>query len=510
MHVPILTRSTYRLMRLEALLLLGISSGLALLHLSEIDLLLFAALFVYIDLFGYLPGAVAHHRRTADRIAPIYYYAYNTTHSLLFNALLLVGIWQLSGADWAMLAVPIHLFGDRALFGNFFKSPLHPFEPIGSTADTSVGREPGGFATGNGPSETVRGSVPVLQESLEHTGPRLAPLPREDDLQRCGLEVLRAYSQHSSAFLAMNQGTRHFTSARVDGFIAYRPYGGHLFMIGSVYSPPADRQALFEAFRAWARASRKRIAIIQLAAEDVGFFRAQGFRINQLGTAYTLDLRDFTLAGTRFMKLRNKLKRVQREGVEVEELEPGSLARPEVWGQLEAITAVWLATKGRHAKLLEFMVGELSRSEGARRIFVARRREQILGFITYVPVFGPQAGWMHDLSRRRPDAPPGMLELINVTALERFRDEGVGFLHFGLTPFVGVSAETDRIEGGNRVISWAIRRLAEYGAAIYPAKTQAAYKEKWGPQHRVPEYFAFESRVPLLGVPRLLLLTRAI
>ena len=33
------------------------------------------------------------------------------------------------GAEWALLVVPIHLCGDRALFGNFLKPFRVPFEP---------------------------------------------------------------------------------------------------------------------------------------------------------------------------------------------------------------------------------------------------------------------------------------------------------------------------------------------------------------------------------------------
>ena len=31
--------------------------------------------------------------------------------------------------EWALLALPLHLFGDRALFGNFYKSFGIEFEP---------------------------------------------------------------------------------------------------------------------------------------------------------------------------------------------------------------------------------------------------------------------------------------------------------------------------------------------------------------------------------------------
>jgi len=42
-----------------------------------------------------------------------------------------VALWALAigGAEWAMLAVPIHLSGDRGLLGNFSKPASLLFEP---------------------------------------------------------------------------------------------------------------------------------------------------------------------------------------------------------------------------------------------------------------------------------------------------------------------------------------------------------------------------------------------
>jgi hypothetical protein len=41
-----------------------------------------------------------------------------------------VGLWMLLvRPEWALLAIPFHLFGDRGVFGNFLKPFGLPFEP---------------------------------------------------------------------------------------------------------------------------------------------------------------------------------------------------------------------------------------------------------------------------------------------------------------------------------------------------------------------------------------------
>jgi hypothetical protein len=115
--------------RLEWLIALGVSVGLALTHLGDIRWPVFVSFFLVIDVIGYLPGAVAFRRSPTGHISRGYYVAYNVMHSLVTNAVL-VGLWMLViGPEWALLAVPIHLFGDRALFGNTLKPFGVPFEP---------------------------------------------------------------------------------------------------------------------------------------------------------------------------------------------------------------------------------------------------------------------------------------------------------------------------------------------------------------------------------------------
>lgn len=126
------TKTTFALCRLEWLAILVVSLVLAFQHLSEIRWGVFIALFSVIDVIGYIPGALAVRRGGGRRIARGYYVAYNVMHSLV-TAGVLAGAWALSvGPEWALLALPIHLMGDRALFGNSMKPFSVPFEPKNS------------------------------------------------------------------------------------------------------------------------------------------------------------------------------------------------------------------------------------------------------------------------------------------------------------------------------------------------------------------------------------------
>jgi hypothetical protein len=123
------SRNTALLMRLENLIALGVCLALFVLHFGEVRWLPAVVLFVYIDAIGYIPGAIAFHRSATKRIPKVYYVLYNTMHTFS-TQFLVAGLWVLVfGWEWALLAIPIHLFGDRALFGNSLKPFSVSFEP---------------------------------------------------------------------------------------------------------------------------------------------------------------------------------------------------------------------------------------------------------------------------------------------------------------------------------------------------------------------------------------------
>ncbi|AJE85314.1 MULTISPECIES: hypothetical protein [Streptomyces] len=124
-----MTPTTAYLVRAEYALGLVVSVVLFFTHLGDINWWAAIGLFVYIDLIGYIPGAIAFQRAGHGDISKGYYLAYNIMHSLVTQGLVtLAWIW-LWGPEWALLALPIHLFGDRSLFGNYLKPFGLRFEP---------------------------------------------------------------------------------------------------------------------------------------------------------------------------------------------------------------------------------------------------------------------------------------------------------------------------------------------------------------------------------------------
>ena len=329
----------------------------------------------------------------------------------------------------------------------------------------------------------------------------------EGVLNACDTEIggLPAAIDHPSGFLALNPRNRHFQLANQPGFIPYREQGRDLIAFGGIHAAAADCEALLDGFVQYAQSLNRRVVFVQVRERQTPLFISRGFVVNQFGTSFGMNLGRFTLSGAKKMQLRNKINRARKLGLTVVEVGRDVPADERVFGELRLISKEWLRKKGKE---LDFMVGELGDpKEVRRRIFVVLEpSSRAIGFITYVPVWGKTPGYLHDLTRRLPAAPPGAMELCNAFAIERMTTEGVTHLHFGFTPFI-----TDALDqaGSNRILAWAIQKLRRYGSFIYPSESQARYKLKWGPHIIEREYIA-ALPLSMRCIVDLLILTRSI
>ncbi|KAB1988184.1 DUF2156 domain-containing protein [Streptomyces triticiradicis] len=317
--------------------------------------------------------------------------------------------------------------------------------------------------------------------------------------------AIEKYAENPSAFLALNTGNEVFLVPGEDGVIVYRRAGRYFIQFGGVFAPKEQQAALLGEFKKFAKKEKRLIAAIQLQAADTGLYDSEGFVVNQVGASYSVNLSEFSLRGSKFVKLRNKIARAKRSGLEVREAEFSRYAE-----DIDRIDKTWLNSKGRHVKEITFLVGQLGGpAQEHRRLFVGLLDGAPVAYISYSPSYGSSPGWLHDLSRRGSDTPPGVMEALNSTAMDVFRAEGAEWLHFGFTPFTGLLPEHE-LPGHSPLTAKFMRLLAERGESVYPSRSQLAYKEKWAPDLVLPEYLAFEGRVRPGAIWQILRVTNSI
>lgn len=312
------------------------------------------------------------------------------------------------------------------------------------------------------------------------------PLPAADLI----VPALERYSDNPSAFLALNRGNEYFTSAGIDGFVCYRQYGRRRLQFGGPFAAVEHARELQARFLERSHAERFKVIGVQLQRPDAELFAESGCVVNQVGASYAVELTGFSLRGKHFVKLRNKISRALRAGLEVSEVDADKYA-----DHIADIDARWLRSKGKHVKELTFLIGEVGGQwQRMRKLFVGHIAGDPVAYISYVPVYGSRPGWLHDLTRRLPGCPPGVVEAINIHAITQFIESDIRWLHFGFTPFTGLD-DSHQLPAASRAGEKLIRLIAEHGNHLYPARSQLEYKLKWSPTEVMPEYFAFDGGI---------------
>lgn len=242
-------------------------------------------------------------------------------------------------------------------------------------------------------------------------------------------------------------------------------------------------------------------------------YHALKLRTFKMGEEAALHPQTFTLHGSALANVRTSCRRAEREGVGIQWYE--GLPPPEVMQHLKHISRTWLDQKaGKQAVERGFSMGrmdELAESaEQAEMIATLSTPTNVLplvaprlvtavaqtstgqpcAFITFTPIYGCLTGeatapgmrsevqgwgWTLDLMRRVPAAPPGVMELLLVQTIERFRSCGAHKISLGLVAMADTRQEMSAV--GQWLASFVTHRMALFESS----RTLFTFKQKFHP-----------------------------
>lgn len=325
------------------------------------------------------------------------------------------------------------------------------------------------------------------------------------------LSLLENYAQHPCSFLCLNKDVEYFEDPNIEGIIAYRLAGRRcIAVIAGIITSQENKKTFWAAFEEFAKSKRRKVIVAHFLQDDIKFLDAKKYRINQIGASYAVGLDEYEISGKKFSTLRNKIARAKRKGVIVQEVTNKQELNKNLRDQIAEVDREWLNKKGKPE--LDFMIGQLNLTAASceKRLFLAIKDSQLLGYLQYSKTYGDLSGWMHDLSRRRQRIPIGTMEYLNLIALQQFKERGEKFLHFGFTPFTGLDDQFEFTASANKFITKLMHFLYKHGKFLYPAKSQLQYKKSWQPTVIIPEYIAFEGGYDLRSLFSFLKMINAI
>ena len=247
--------------------------------------------------------------------------------------------------------------------------------------------------------------------------------------------------------------------------IAYRVQGGQALALGDPFGDPEAAPEAVNSYLALCRLNGWKPVFYQTTPDNLDRYAQAGLKAVKVGEDAQIALSDFSLAGKKYVKLRNDLRRVEKAGVALETYGSEAPMPAACVAEMEAISAGWRSA--HKANEGWFAMGGFdphSQLFAESRYFVARdtNTSRMLAFASFVPAFGQ--GWTLDLMRREAETLHGVMDFLLVSAATQFASEGAQLLSLGLSPLAGGddAAETSATSSVRRFLYTRLNRAYNF------------------------------------------------
>lgn len=292
-------------------------------------------------------------------------------------------------------------------------------------------------------------------------------------------ELIRYYGGHTLAFFGLAPKNAHFLAPDGEGLVSYRLAGNVAVVLGDPVCAPQAFEQVTRSFLDFCALHDWRVAFYQAYPEHLTTYRALNLRSFKMGEEAIIHPQTFTLHGSAIANVRTSCRHAEREGVIIHWYE--GVPPAAVMQQLEHISSAWLERKaGKHASEMGFSTGRLDElvdmAEQAEMVASISRLSTVsyqgtprlvtavattsagkaCAFVTFLPLYGFSDGeetvkgdgwgWTLDMMRRAPDAPPGVMELLLVRAIERFQLCGAHIVSLGMVAMADTRQEMTPVQ----------------------------------------------------------------
>jgi phosphatidylglycerol lysyltransferase len=280
-------------------------------------------------------------------------------------------------------------------------------------------------------------------------------------------ELVRRYGNETLSFFALAPENLRYLALGGEGLVSYRLAGDVAVVLGDPICPPEATPRVTREFLNLCASNDWQVAFYQAHPEYLSVYQALGLHVFKIGEEALLSPQTFTLSGSPMANVRTNCRHAEREGMAIQWYDG---APPKgVLKQLEPLSSAWLERKaGKHAAEMGFSLGRLdelaeavARADAVAEMHLTEadlphdrvprlvtgvasdQTERPRAFVTFTPIYGSARtwGWAVDLMRREADAPRGVMELLFVRAVERFRERGANVVSLGLAAMADTKQE---------------------------------------------------------------------
>lgn len=300
-------------------------------------------------------------------------------------------------------------------------------------------------------------------------------------------KFLKEYGDNPISYVSVESDKKYFFGKDVEGVVVYVVAGGVAVCAGDPVCSDENMPILLVEFITYCKQNQLDICFCQTMEKYIPLYTELGFGNTKYGEEAMFELETYNTAGKKAAKIRNAVNHATALGIKVSEYEPSKSRNSLTEQQINDISKEWLGSKS--SSELSFMLGSISlESPMDRRYFTASDKDNnMLGFIVFTPFSGGK-GYMADVTRRRNNAPIGVMEKITIEAFNKMKSEGIKWGSLGLAPLANVADEGGVAE---KLLEFVYEKLNSF----YGFKTLHHYKKKYGPSAWEPRYLVYYPRI---------------
>ncbi|MEO6096259.1 MAG: DUF2156 domain-containing protein [Fibrobacteria bacterium] len=313
--------------------------------------------------------------------------------------------------------------------------------------------------------------------------------PPSGDLAKARALVLR-HGWLATSYQILNPGIRLWFASHGRAVTGYADWGRVRVAAGAPICASEDLAAAAAGFESAARAEGLSVCYFAAGSRlEALLGQAQGYAKVRLGSQpiWNPSAWPRILAGR--PSLRAQLSRARNKGVTVAEW---PRERAAASSRLRHCLKEWLAR--RRMPPMHFLVEPSTLGRlWDRRVFVAEREGNPIGFLVASPVPG-RNGWLVEQIIRARSAPNGTAETLVDVAFRAAAQEGLEYFTLGLSPLSGMDGASSVKEarvgdaGGPWWLTLGFRWLRLHGSRFYNFRGLEAFKAKFSPESWEPIY----------------------
>lgn len=300
--------------------------------------------------------------------------------------------------------------------------------------------------------------------------------------------LVMSFGQNPMAYLSLENDKKHFFGSHSEGVCSYQVVSNVFVVCGDIICDEKDSFAFLNEIMEFCNQNGYDIIFLNVTDSFLSLYKMAGFGVIKYGEDACFKLADYNLAGGRVAKVRAAINHANKAGITVTEYKPLESKDSNIEHQFTDISKEWFEHK--NSEEMVFMIGGMGLNNPLdRRYFYASDVDgKILGFVVFLPYLSGK-GYLADVTRRRNDAPQGVLEKIIYDAFMQMKSEGVVWGNMGLSPLYNV-AEGDKATITAKLFNYIYENINK----SYDFKALHHAKEKYAPTEWQPRYLAYNPR----------------